>query len=73
MVLNHFHAKEVRWACELTRGHILLCSSNVNRRKTKENTLTVTTRWRGKEETPSDLYNRCRIIVVVDSCRKDLI
>jgi len=55
MVLNHFHAKEVRWACELTRGHILLCSSNVNRRKTKENTLTVTTRWRGKEETPSDL------------------
>jgi len=31
----------------LTRGHILLCSSTVNRRKTKENTLTVT-RWRGK-------------------------
>ena len=24
VVLNHFHPKEVRWACELTRGHILL-------------------------------------------------
>ena len=53
--LNHFQeVKEVRWACELTHP-VVKQLETVNRWKTKENTLTVTTRWRGKEETPSDL------------------
>ena len=39
-----------------TRTHpVVKQLETVNRWKTKENTLTVTTRWRGKEETPSDL------------------